>query len=61
MTEAYHADRVRHALLSVALPSVDLAQTRDRYVRAHSRAEKSRLLTEAMAVTGYHRKALVRA
>jgi hypothetical protein len=34
---------------------------RDRYVRAKTRAEKGRLLTEAMAVTGYHRKALIRA
>ena len=38
-----------------------LAQTRDRYVRAQSRREKGRLLSEAMAVTGYHRKALIRA
>ena len=38
-----------------------LAQTRDRYVRAKSRREKSRWLTEAMSVTGYHRKALIRA
>jgi hypothetical protein len=34
---------------------------RDRYVRAKTRAEKGGLLTEAMAVTGYHRKALIRA
>ena len=38
-----------------------LAQTRDRYRRAKGRQEKSRLLTEAMTVTGYHRKALIRA
>jgi hypothetical protein len=38
-----------------------LAQTRDRYLRAKGRKEKSRLLTEAMTVTGYHRKALIRA
>ena len=37
-----------------------LAQMRDRYVRA-SRREKGRLLTEAVTVTGYHRKALIRA
>ena len=37
-----------------------LAQTRDRYLRAKGRQEKSRLLTEAMTVTGYHRKALIR-
>jgi hypothetical protein len=34
---------------------------RDRYVRAKTRPEKGRLLTEAMTVTGYHRKALIRA
>jgi hypothetical protein len=34
---------------------------RDRYVRAQTRPEKGRLLTEAMTVTGYHRKALIRA
>ena len=38
-----------------------LAQMRDRYVRAQSRQEKGRLLDEAMTVTGYHRKALIRA
>ena len=38
-----------------------LAQMRDRYVRAQTRREKGRLLTEAMTVTGYHRKALIRA
>jgi hypothetical protein len=38
-----------------------LAQMRDRYVRAQRRPERGRLLTEAMAVTGYHRKALIRA
>ena len=37
-----------------------LAQMRDRYVRA-SRREKGQLLTEAVTVTGYHRKALIRA
>ena len=37
-----------------------LAQMRDRYVRA-SRREKGRLLTEAVTVTGYHRKAVIRA
>jgi hypothetical protein len=36
-------------------------QTRDRYLRAKTRKEKSRLLTEARSVTGYHRKALIRA
>ena len=36
-----------------------LAQMRDRYVRA-GRAEKSRWLTEAVSVTGYHRKAVIR-
>jgi hypothetical protein len=34
---------------------------RDRYVRAQTRGEKGQLLAEAMAVTGYHRKALIRA
>jgi hypothetical protein len=38
-----------------------LAQMRDRYVRAQTRPERGRLLTEAMTVTGYHRKALIRA
>ena len=38
-----------------------LAQMRDRYVRAKTRREQGRLLTEAMTVTGYHRKALIRA
>jgi len=38
-----------------------LAQMRDRYVRAKTRGEKGRLLAEAMTVTGYHRKALIRA
>ena len=37
-----------------------LAQMRDRYVRA-SRMEKGRMLTEAVTVTGYHRKAVIRA
>ena len=37
-----------------------LAQLRDRYVRA-SRLEKGRMLTEAVTVTGYHRKAIIRA
>ena len=37
-----------------------LAQMRDRYLGA-SRREKGRLLTEAVTVTGYHRKALIRA
>lgn len=37
-----------------------LAQLRDRYVRA-SRREKGRMLTEAVMVTGYHRKAIIRA
>ena len=37
-----------------------LAQMRDRYVRA-SRREKGRMLTEAVTVTGYHRKAIIRA
>ena len=36
-----------------------LAQMRDRYVRA-SRTEKGRMLTEAVTVTGYHRKAIIR-
>ena len=37
-----------------------VAQMRDRYLRA-SRKEKGRLLTEAVTVTGYHRKAISRA
>ena len=37
-----------------------LAQLRGRYVGA-ARAEKGRMLTEAMTVTGYHRKAIIRA
>jgi hypothetical protein len=37
-----------------------LAQMRDRYLRA-SRTEKGRMLTEAVTVTGYHRKAIMRA
>ena len=37
-----------------------LAQMRDRYVGA-SRTEKGRVLTEAVTVTGYHRKAIIRA
>ena len=37
-----------------------LAQLRDRYVRA-ARKEKGRMLTEAVTVTGYHRKAIIRA
>jgi hypothetical protein len=37
-----------------------VAQLRDRYLRA-SRSEKGRLLTEAVTVTGYHRKAIIRA
>ena len=37
-----------------------LAQLRDRYQRA-SRPEKGRVLTEAVTVTGYHRKAIIRA
>ena len=37
-----------------------LAQLRDRYVRA-TRTEKGRMLTEAEAVTGYYRKAVIRA
>ena len=37
-----------------------LAQLRDRYVRA-TRTEKGRMLTEAETVTGYHRKAVIRA
>ena len=36
-----------------------LAQMLGRYVRAQTRPEQGRLLTEAMAVTGYHRKALL--
>lgn len=38
-----------------------LAQMRDRYVRAQTRREQGHLLAEAMTVTGYHRKALIRA
>jgi hypothetical protein len=38
-----------------------LAQLRDRYVRAKGRQEKGRLLGEAVSVTGYHRKAIIRA
>jgi hypothetical protein len=38
-----------------------LAQMRDRYVRAQGRKEKSRLLAEAVSVTGFHRKAVIRA
>ena len=38
-----------------------LAQMRKRYGRAKTRPEKGRLLTEAMTVTDYHRKALIRA
>jgi hypothetical protein len=38
-----------------------LAQMRDRYVRAKGRKEKSRLLAEAVSITGYHRKAVIRA
>ena len=37
-----------------------LAQMRDRYLGT-SRREKGRLLTEAVTVTGYHRKAIIRA
>ena len=37
-----------------------LAQMRDRYLRA-ARREKGRMLTEAVTVTGYHRKAIIRA
>ena len=37
-----------------------LAQMRDRYLRA-ARTEKGRMLTEAVTVTGYHRKAIIRA
>jgi hypothetical protein len=36
-----------------------LAKQRERYQQL-SRAERSRLLTEIVAVTGYHRKAVVR-
>ena len=32
----------------------------DRYVRAQTRREKGRLLTEAVQVTGFHRKAVIR-
>ena len=38
-----------------------LTQTRDRYLQAKTRHEKGRLLREALSVTGYHRKALIRA
>ena len=38
-----------------------LVQMRDRYVRAPNRRARGVLLTEAMRVTGYHRKALIRA
>ena len=38
-----------------------LAQMRDRYVRAKTRRQKGHWLAEAMTVTGYHRKALIRA
>ena len=37
-----------------------LAQMRDRYVGT-SRTGKGRVLTEAVTVTGYHRKAIIRA
>ena len=37
-----------------------LAQMRERYLGA-SRGAKGALLTEAVTVTGYHRKALIRA
>ena len=37
-----------------------LAPMRDRHVGA-SRTEKGRVLTEAVTVTGYHRKAIIRA
>ena len=37
-----------------------LAQLRDRYLRA-ARREKGRMLTKAVTVTGYHRKAIIRA
>jgi len=37
-----------------------LAQLQDRYLRA-ARKEKGRMLTEAVTVTGYHRKAIIRA
>ena len=37
-----------------------LVKMRDRYQRA-SRPEKGRVLTEAVTVTGYHRKAIIRA
>ena len=37
-----------------------LAQLRDRYLRT-ARREKGRMLTEAVTVTGYHRKAIIRA
>ena len=36
-----------------------LGRMRERYVRA-SRREKERLLDEAVTMTGYHRKALIR-
>lgn len=38
-----------------------VAGMRDRYVRAATRAENGRLLDEACAMTGRHRKALIRA
>jgi hypothetical protein len=38
-----------------------LAAMRDRCVRAQGRKEKSGLLAEAVSVTGYHRKAVIRA
>jgi hypothetical protein len=38
-----------------------LAQTRDRYLRAKDRKSKGQLLAEAVSVTGYHRKAIIRA
>ncbi len=37
-----------------------LAQLRDRDLRS-SRSENGRVLTEAVTVTGYHRKAIIRA
>lgn len=38
-----------------------LSQMHDRYVRAQTRRERSQLLTEAVQVTGRHRKAIIRA
>lgn len=38
-----------------------LVQLRDRYVRAPNRRARGALLGEAVAVTGYHRKAVIRA